>query len=282
MLKTEMLRGPKNRVMATTLEATRSREDRGAGTLTKGLALLEAVAAGPQPLRFTDLLHSQPYPKATLHRLLKTLIEAGMVVYDGDQRSYHPGMRLIRLSHAAWLRSSLADAARDALDQLSSEIDETIHLAVLDNAQVLYLDKRMSGQPVTMFSSPGKVGPAHCTGVGKVMLAFLDDDRLEEALARQSFHRFMPATLVTPNALKAELKQIKKDGYGFDREEHEPSIICIAAPILSDRGGVLGALSVTSTTYVNNLDSLAAYAPRLVATAAAIADEAAVRMLPGT
>ncbi|MGI9504430.1 MAG: IclR family transcriptional regulator [Geminicoccaceae bacterium] len=268
--------------MATTLEATRSREDRGAGTLTKGLALLEAVAAGPQPLRFTDLLHSQPYPKATLHRLLKTLIEAGMVVYDGDQRTYHPGVRLIRLSHAAWLRSSLADAARDALDALSNEIDETIHLAVLDDAQVLYLDKRAAGQPVTMFSSPGKVGPAHCTGVGKAMLAFLDEDSLEDALARQSFHRYMPSTLTTPEALKAELEEIRKDGYGFDREEHEVSIICVAAPILSARGGVLGGLSVTSTTYVNDLDNLAAYAPRLKAAAAAIADEATVRMLPGT
>ena len=92
----------------------------------------------------------------------------------------------------------------------------------------------------------------------------------------------MPSTLTTPEALKAELEEIRKDGYGFDREEHEVSIICVAAPILSARGGVLGGLSVTSTTYVNDLDNLAAYAPRLKAAAAAIADEATVRMLPGT
>ena len=268
--------------MATRLDDQASRVDPGTGTLSKGLALLEAVATGAQPLRFTDLLHAQPYPKATLHRLLKTLIEAEMVVYDAEQRTYHPGIRLIRLAHATWLRSSLADAARATLDQLALEIGETIHLAALDNGQVLYLDKRTAASPVTMFSSPGKVGPAHCTGVGKVMLAHLDKDELASALDRQSFHSYMPATITTATALRRELAEIVRAGHGFDREEHEPTIICIAVPILSTRGTLLGGLSVTSTTYVTDLDRLETYAPRLKSAAAAIAQEAAIRMLPGT
>lgn len=271
-----------NKPMATRLEDRPDREERGIGTLAKGLALLEAVAAAPQPLRFTDLLRSQPYPKATLHRLLKTLIEADMVIYDDEQRSYHPGLRLIRMAHAAWLRSSLADAARAILDELAAEISETVHLAVLDNGQVLYLDKRTATQPVTMFSSPGKVGPAHCTGVGKTMLAYLDETQLDDALSRQSFHPYMPSTITKPDALRAELDDIRKLGYGFDREEHEPTIICIAVPIQSMRGTLLGGLSVTSTIYVTDLNKLKAYAPRLKAAATAIAEEAAVRMLPGT
>jgi DNA-binding IclR family transcriptional regulator len=268
--------------MATKLDDRTAKLDPGTGTLSKGLALLEAVANGAQPLRFTDLLQSQPYPKATLHRLLKTLIEAGMVVYDADQRTYHPGIRLIRLAHATWLRSSLADAARTTLDQLADEIEETIHLAALDNGQVLYLDKRTATRPVTMFSSPGKVGPAHCTGVGKVMLAHLDKNAFDHALGQQSFHQYMPATITAAKALREEAGEIRKLGYGFDREEHEPNIICIAVPILSSRGTLLGGLSVTSTTYVTDLKSLETYAPRLRAAAAAIADEAAIRMLPGT
>ncbi|MEL6964912.1 MAG: IclR family transcriptional regulator C-terminal domain-containing protein, partial [Pseudomonadota bacterium] len=147
---------------------------------------------------------------------------------------------------------------------------------------VLYLDKRTAARPVTMFSSPGKVGPAHCTGVGKVMLAYLDEQALEHALERQSFHDYMPATLTTPRALRAEITAIRKRGYGFDREEHEPSIICIAVPILSSRKAMLGGLSVTSTTYVTDLEKLEGYAPRLKEAAAAIADEATIRMLPGT
>ncbi len=273
--------------MATRLDDQTSgtdpgRLDPGTGTLAKGLALLEAVATGAQPLRFTDLLKTQPYPKATLHRLLKSLIEADMVIYDTEQRTYHPGLRLIRLAHSAWLRSSLADVARDTLDELAVELGETIHLAVLDNGQVLYLDKRTATQPVTMFSSPGKVGPAHCTGVGKVMLAHLDSEALDRALERQSFHKYMPATIDTKKALRAEIAEIQKLGHGFDREEHEPNIICIAVPILSSRNTLLGGLSVTSTKFVTDLKKLGAYAPKLKVAAAMIAEEATVRMLPGT
>ena len=181
--------------MATRLGEQSAPLDPGTGTLSKGLALLEAIATGVQPLRFTDLLRAQPYPKATLHRLLKTLIEAEMVIFDAEQRTYHPGLRLIRLAHDTWLRSSLADAARGTLDQLALDLGETIHLAVLDHGQVLYLDKRAAARPVTMFSSPGKVGPAHCTGIGKVMLAFLDEQALDHALARQSFYRYQPTTI---------------------------------------------------------------------------------------
>ena len=271
-----------SRVDDRTSRTEPGKSDSGTGTLSKGLSLLEAVATGLQPLRFTDLLHAQPYPKATLHRLLKTLIEAEMVIYDADQRTYHPGIRLIRLAHATWLRSSLADAARAALDQLAVEIGETIHLAALDHGQVLYLDKRTASRPVTMFSSPGKVGPAYCTGLGKVMLAYLDKSALDQAISHQSFHKYMPATMTTAKRLRAEIAEIRKLGHGFDREEHEPNIICIAVPILSSRGSLLGGLSVTSTTYVTDLDKLDAYAPRLKAAAAAIAEEAAIRMLPGT
>ena len=124
---------------------------------------------------------------------------------------------------------------------------ETVHLAQLDNGQVLYVDKRNAARPVDMFSQAGKIGPAYCTGVGKAMLAFLEPGALEAALDRQAFHRFTPATLTDPDALRAELAAIRAAGLSFDREEHEPGIICVAAPILTARGRALGALSITSS-----------------------------------
>jgi IclR family transcriptional regulator, KDG regulon repressor len=106
------------------------------------------------------------------------------------------------------------------------------------------------------------------------MLAHLPPDALDAALARQSFHRFTPQTLDTPEALKAELQAIRTRGHAFDREEHEPGIICIAVPILTRAGRVIGALSVTSTTARTTLDALEAGAPKLKETAARIAAEA--------
>ena len=244
------------------------------GTVGKALDVLDMVAAVGHPVRFSDLLALGPYPKATLYRFLQTLTHQGMLTYDPDRQTYALGVRLVRLAHAAWAQSSLAPLARRYLDDLAALTGETIHLAQMDVGQVLYVDKRSATRPVEMFAQAGRVGPAYCTGVGKAMLAHLPPDVLAAALDRQSFHRFTPHTLNTPDALRAELAAIRQRGHAFDREEHEPGIICVAVPILSRTGRVIGALSVTSTTARTTLDALEARAPEIRDTAARIAAEA--------
>jgi IclR family KDG regulon transcriptional repressor len=248
--------------------------DQGDGTVGKALDVLDRVAAHGRPVRFTELLDQSAYPKATLYRLLQTLTHQGMLAYDSDRQTYALGVRLVRLAHAAWATSSLAPIARPYLDELSAETGETIHLAQMDNGQVLYVDKRNALKPVEMFAQAGKVGPAYCTGVGKAMLAFLPPDALEAAMKRQTYLRFTPRTHASPQALLAELQAIRARGHAFDDEEHEPGIICCAVPILTRSGRVIGALSVTSTTARTTLAALDARAPRIKETAARIAAEA--------
>lgn len=248
--------------------------EQGDGTVGKALDVLDMVAAVGRPVRFTDLLARSEYPKATLYRLIQTLTHQGMLAYDPDRQTYALGVRLVRLAHAAWATSSLAPLARPYLDELSAETGETIHLAQMDNGQVLYVDKRNAAKPVEMFAQAGKVGPAYCTGVGKAMLAYLSEDEVERAIQRQSFHRFTEHTLDSPEKLRAELQAIRARGHAYDREEHEPGIICCAVPILSRTGRVIGALSVTSTTSRTTLTELDARAGRIKQTAAQIAAEA--------
>jgi DNA-binding IclR family transcriptional regulator len=255
-------------------------EGAGDGTVGKALDVLDMVARSGRPVRFSDLLEAAPYPKATLYRFLQVLTNQGMLSHDPETGHYALGVRLVRLAHAAWATSSLAPLARPFLDALSAKLGETIHLAQLDQGQVLYVDKRNAARPVEMFSQAGKVGPAYCTGVGKAMLAHLPPEALESALARQSFHAFTPATLASREALCAELAAIRTRGFAFDAEEHEPGIICIAAPILSRSGRALGALSVTSTTARTDLAGLERLAPDITATAAAIAAEAEAWRFP--
>ena len=244
------------------------------GTVGKALDVLDMVASHGRPARFSDLLEKSPYPKATLYRFLQTLTHQGMLSHDPETGSYALGVRLVRLAHAAWAQSSLAPIARPHVDSLAAETGETIHLAQLDNGQVLYVDKRNARQPVEMFAQAGKVGPAYCTGVGKAMLAFLPPDQLQSAIARQSFHRHTEHTLASPEALLAELAAIRARGFAYDREEHEPGIICCAAPILSRGGRVLGAISVTSTTARTSLAAIEAGIDRIKTCAAQIAAEA--------
>ena len=218
------------------------------GTVGRTLAVLDLVAAFGRPVRFAEILPEAGLPKATLYRFLQALTHQDMLAYDEDRQTYAPGMRLVRLAHSAWAQSSLAPLAQEVMNRLAEDLGQTVHLAQLDNGAVLYVDKRNARLPVEMFAQSGKVGPAYCTGVGKAMLAHLPEDRLAAAIARQSFHAHTPNTLTTPEALRAELARIRERGYALDDEEHETGIACIAAPILSGAGRVLGAISVTTTT----------------------------------
>ena len=252
----------------------------GDGTVGKAMDVLDQVSAFGRPVRFGTLLAASPFPKATLYRFLQTLTSQRLLEYDAEQQTYALGLRLVRLAHAAWHHASLAPLARPFLDRLSAQIGLTVHLAQLDNGQVLYVDKRNATQPVDMYSQAGKVGPAYCTGVGKAMLAFLPELEQSRALTQQSYHRFTPGTLTTAADVKQELDRILLRGHAYDREEHETDIICVAVPILSQRGRVLGGMSITGTTRTLNFDRLDGLVPDLASTATAIADEAEAWRFP--
>jgi len=244
------------------------------GTVAKACDVLDHVASYGRPVRFAEILADSPYPKATLYRLLQILTRQRMLSLDPDTNLYTPGLRLVRLAHAAWTQASLAPLARPHIDALSGEVGATVHLAQLDHGQVLYVDKRNATRPIEMFSDAGKVGPAYCTGVGKAMLAFLPQGTQDDAIAQQSFHAFTSKTLANAQALRTELAEIHAQGYAFDREEHEPGIICVAMPILTRAGRVLGALSVTSSTDRTSLAGLEQLVPVIRPAVARIADEA--------
>ena len=253
----------------------------GDGTVGKAMDVLDQVAAFGRPVRFGALLSASPFPKATLYRFLQTLTNQRLLEYDAEHQTYSLGVRLVRLAHAAWTQSSLAPIARPHLDQLSAKIGLTVHLAQLDNGQVLYVDKRNAVHPVEMFSQAGKVGPAYCTGVGKAMLAFLPELEQRRVLTQQSYHRFTPQTLAEPATLKAELANIVERGHAYDREEHEPGIICVAVPILTGHDKVLGGLSITGSTQTTNYQKLDALVPDLKAAALAIGQNAEAWRFPG-
>ncbi|MEP5760662.1 MAG: IclR family transcriptional regulator [Litoreibacter sp.] len=247
---------------------------RSDGTVGKALNVLDQVASFSRPVRFSELLEVSEYPKATLYRLLQTLTHQGMISFDPDRSSYSLGVRLVRLAHQAWRQSSLAPIARPYVDTLSEAVTETVHVAQLDHAQVLYVDKRNAKTPVEMYSQAGKVGPVYCTGVGKAMLAWLPQPEQDTIISQQSYHAFTDTSLTSADALRMELQVIRERGFAFDNEEHEPGIICVALPILTKSGRVMGGLSVTSTTARHSLESLENLVPRIRTTVNQIAEDA--------
>ncbi len=241
------------------------------GTIGKALDVLELVADAGRPVRFTDVLAKSSLPRATLFRFLRRLTNQRMLTYDNERHTYNLGLRLVCLAHNAWKQSSLGTIAAEKLDELSAQVGETIHLAQMENGQVVYIDKRSPAYQIDMFSQTGKVGPAYCTGVGKAILAFLDETDQERALKQQSYYAFTDNTLTCPKALAGELKTVRAEGIAFDREEHEPGIICIASPIRTNTK-VVGAVSITSTVQRHSFESLAPFRPALEETARGIGD----------
>ena len=250
------------------------------GTVGKALDVLDTVVAFGRAVRFTEILDVCPYPKATLHRILQTLTSQGMLAYDEDRQLYVPGLRLVRIGRHAWNQSSLAPLAMPFVESLAADVNETVHLAQMEKGRVIFISKVTPEGGFHTMARPGRRSPAHCTGVGKVMLAFMDETRLQAALNVQTWEAFTPSTHVSAASLLPELEQIRAEGIGYDREEHEQGIISIAAPIKGGAGRVIGALSIVTSTNRLGPDGLDAFRPALMRTAAQIGREGAVWPYP--
>lgn len=221
----------------------------GGSSLDKALSLLQEVCRTPVPLRFAELVDNTDLPKATAHRTLTSLMEKGLIRFDEATQLYHPGYGLLELAHQAWSKIDVRDIAADQMKHLWSETGETIHLAVLDRGEVIYIDKLESQKSLRLFSAVGKKGPAYCTGVGKAMMAFLSEDLLADAIKEQTFFKHTDATLINETMLRSELIKIRESKISLDLEEHEEGIQCAASVILNHRNEPIAALSITAPKF---------------------------------
>lgn len=218
------------------------------GTLGKAMALVELIADAPQPLRFTDILHASGQPRGTLHRQLRHLAEEGLIEANADG-AYVPGLRLLRFASRAWSRNEFRQLAAPHLQVLHDATGETVHLALLRGAEVIYLDKVEARQAVRMHSLIGNASPAYCTGVGKAALAMLADEVVQARLESVRFQRFTETTHADLLSLVADLGEIRKRGFAYDLEEHQPGIRCVAASIHVAEQNILAGVSVTAPAY---------------------------------
>lgn len=249
------------------------------GTLGKAMALLDVIAGSDMPLRFTDLLAIADQPRGTLHRQLVHLMREGLIETDGEGR-YSPGLRLLTLAARSWARNDLRQMAEPHLRRLCDQTGETVHLGVLQDVQVVYLDKVEGRQSVRMYSHIGNAAPAYCTGVGKAALSTLDDNELENRLQRMQFYPFTTRTHGSSSALLEDIRETRLRGYALDEEEHEEGIRCVAAALVLSNGSPPAGLSVTGPAYRITVEKLIEWAPLVRAAATAIMREAKSRLTP--
>lgn len=266
--------------MDTKLKNTRSTASGyTTGTLGKAMAVLEIIASSPHPPRFTEILGKTDQPRGTLHRQLTNLIEESLINIRADM-SYELGYKLLKFAASAWARNEFRLIAEPHLRQLHESTGETVHLGVLRDGQVIYLDKVEGTQSVRMYSQIGNASPLYCTGVGKAAISVLPQKEMESIIASIKFQKYTDQTLNNAAELMAEIEEIRRTGIAYDREEHEIGIHCVAAPIHScDRTFVAG-VSVTGPAYRVSTDKLESWASLVCETANAIMDDMNTRLGP--
>jgi IclR family transcriptional regulator, acetate operon repressor len=215
--------------------------------------LLDCLAAGDSP-GISELARRSGLAKTTVFRLVHELASCGLVEATGD--GVRLGMRLFELGSSVPRQRSLREAALPYMRDLHEATGETVHLAVLDGAEVVYIAIRHGTYAPRLPSRVGGRMPAHATGVGKAILAFSPPD-VVPALIAAGLERRTGRTIVAPGALGRELARIRESGIAFDREESGPGIVCAASPVFGAGGTVVAALSLTGWSARLKLDRVA-------------------------
>lgn len=231
----------------------------GIRSVERALAILRTFASGAPELSVSELGRAVGLHKSTVHRLLGTLEQAGFVMQDEASRRYRLGLPLFELGSLVVNTMEVRRTARPYLEEIHRACGETVHLGILDEGEVVYIDKIESTRRVRMYSQVGRRAPAHCTGLGKVLMAYLPDAALSEVIERRGLRRFTSKTITSPKELRDHCALIRQQGYALDTGEHEDLIQCAAAPISDHTGKTVAALSVTSVAAAMDRHRVAEY-----------------------
>lgn len=232
-----------------------TREVPGAQALRRGLSLLDIVAKEPG-LRFTEIAERAGLTRGTVHRMLSTLVEAGLLRVDDREQVYHLGFRLFEMAHRVWDQFDLRSAAEPELERLRDLTGETVRLAILDHDEVLYVDQREASQTIRLGNGVGARASAYASGAGKAILAYLDPLIREQILNRLDLERFTPNTITDRAALAQQLDLTKARGYAVSFEEQHVGVSSVAAAILDHRARAIGAIAIVAPAYRLGLDRL--------------------------
>lgn len=214
----------------------------------RALAILTCFDNEHSQLGITEIAEKVHLAKSTVHRILITLESWGFIQQDEASSRYQLGLRLFELGAVVGNSLALRQVALPVLEQLSRETQETVLLVVYDEGEVVYLDVLECPQPVKIDARPGKRLPAHCTASGKAFLSVLPQAAVNRVLARPLLRR-TPNTIVDPDELRKDLALTRSRGYSISNEEYNFGIRAVGVPIVAEKAGVWGVVSVAGPAF---------------------------------
>jgi DNA-binding IclR family transcriptional regulator len=238
----------------------------GLATVHNTLRLLQQFSYTEPVLGVSELARRLGLGKSTVHRMLTTLLDEGFVQKTPDGR-YRLGLRLFDLGQLVVSSLELREVAHPILEDLRNDTKETVHLAVLEGTDVVYLERFESPSTLRLFGRLGRRMPAHCTSSGKCLLAFSPPEVIDAVVA-PGLTRVAPRTITSRNMLMRALQQVRRDGYARSMDESEPGVTSVGAPVFGIDGAVIAAVSVAGPSLRLTAEAMPRYT-RLVGRAAA-------------
>lgn len=213
-------------------------------SVDRALTLLDVLAQEARQVSLHVLSGKIGLNPSTAHRLLRTLQAHDLVRQDPTTRHYGLGLKLLQLAAAIRNQLDIRQLARPSLERLAKETGENANLVILDGDSAVYIDQAPSLQPVRTFTEIGARVPLHCTGVGKVLLAYLPEKE-REIILQKGLQAFTKNTITNPYRLAEELAKVQDQQFALDIEERQEQVRCIAVPIFDDQSTVIAAISIS-------------------------------------
>ena len=235
-------------------------------SLDKSLQIVELLSKHPRGLSLSELTAKSGFPKSTIHHILSTFLPHEYIAQDPETKKYSLGFKFLNISKSILDSIDIRKIAHDHLLELHEKCGETVHLAILRNGKVVYIDK------IDKTDNPGGLSLAtyvgfytdpHAAAGGKVILSELPMKKIMEIYQRASLKKYGKNTITRLDKLLNELKQIRKDGYAIDDEEYYEGVRCVAAPIKAG-GQVMGSVSITGSIFTMTMERINGKLKKLV------------------
>lgn len=226
-------------------------------SLQRGLGILELIAKDGTGVSMADVSRKIGLHTSTTFHLLRTLTTLGYLVQDETTRKYRLGSKVFQLAASAWTEVQLLKMSAPLLTEMAQQTGETSHLAIFEHGEVIVINKIDGSGPVRLSERVGYPRPAHCTAIGKVLLAHLPEAELKAFLQTSELQPLTPKTITAAPILEQELDRVRKQGYAFDDEEFVQGIRCLAAPVRNFTGHVVAAIGISGPVWRVTLDRVA-------------------------
>lgn len=236
-------------------------------TLLTGLKVLECVAQSQMPRGVTELAAEMQLPKSNVHRMLQTLEHAGYLKRSSSGQ-YSSSLKMWDMASRVAERIDVPREAHVQMQKLSDLTQETIHLGILENGEVSYIDLIQSRLPVRVHIGIGQRAPAHCVSTGKAMLAYASPKVVDEVC--KQLRRYTSVTVTDPKNFRASLKKFRAQGFVISRGEYREDVGGIGVPIFDRSGAVVAALGISGPAERLTDSALKRFAPLAIESASRI------------